>query len=54
MSRNPKRNARRSLTGSPLGRPFHHFMASIRDWYRLAINGLLLRYIAGGGERYTH
>ena len=22
-------------------------------WYRFATNGLLLRYIAGGGERYT-
>ena len=23
-------------------------------WYRFATNGLLLRYIAGGGERYTN
>jgi hypothetical protein len=23
-------------------------------WYRFAINELLLRYIAGGGERYTN
>ena len=23
-------------------------------WYRFAINGLLLRYIAGGGGRYTN
>jgi hypothetical protein len=23
-------------------------------WYRFAINGLLLHYIAGGGGRYTN
>ena len=27
---------------------------SLPPWYRFAINGLLLRYIAGGGARYTN